>query len=118
MKKGWIQFICISVEICIFVQVELHTVMLSLVLVLGLSTLMMLIVIQVIVNYWSAIAVQFCHIIVFTLLTLVFSVKVIFDSNSSSANSSMHITVIVHCNFLHSSLHNWSATIGRRYYPK
>ena len=51
--------ISLYVELCIFVQVELHTAMLSLVLVLGPSTWMMLIVIQVIVNYWSAIAVQF-----------------------------------------------------------
>ena len=61
-------------------QVELHTVMLSLVLVLGLSTWMMLVVIQVIVNYWSAIVVQFYHIIVITLLMLVWGVKVIFLS--------------------------------------
>ena len=54
--------------------------MLSLVLVLGPSTWMMLVVIQVIVNYWSAIVVQFYHIIVFTLLMLVWDVKVIFLS--------------------------------------
>ena len=40
------------------VQVELHITMLSLVLVLGLSTWIMLLVLQVIASYWSAIAGQ------------------------------------------------------------
>ena len=48
------------VELCIFVQVELHTAMLSLVLALGPSTWMMLLVfLQLLASYWSAIAVQF-----------------------------------------------------------
>ena len=39
-------------------QVELHITMLSLVLVLDPSTWMMLCVLQVIANYWSALAAQ------------------------------------------------------------
>ena len=41
-----------------FLQVELHTSMLSLVLVLDPSTWMMLAVLQVLVSYWSVLADQ------------------------------------------------------------
>ena len=41
------------------IQVELHITMLTLVLVLGLSTWMMLLVLQVLASYWSALADQF-----------------------------------------------------------
>ena len=58
------------------VQVELHIAMLSLVLVLGPSTWMMLLVLQVLASYWSALAGQSQHITVFTLMMLVLDVKV------------------------------------------
>ena len=57
-------------------QVELHTAMLFSVLVLGPSTLTMLLVLQVLVSYWSALAEQFQVITVFILLMLVWGVKV------------------------------------------
>ena len=89
---------------------ELHIVTLSLVLVLGLSTLMMLIVIQVIVNYWTAIAVQFCHIIVFTLLMLEFSVKVIFSSAFYNyCSQSMKLDV----HHIYSNFHTAPCTTGQ-----
>ena len=59
------------------VQVEFRITMLSLVLVLAPSTWMMLLVLQVLVSYWSVIAVQSQVITVYTLLTLVLGVKVI-----------------------------------------
>ena len=59
-------------------QVEFHIATLSLVLVLDPSTWMMLLVLQVIVSYWSALAGQSCYIIVLTLPMLVSGVKVIF----------------------------------------
>ena len=52
--------------------------MLSLVLVLDPSTWMMLLVLQVLANYWSALAVLSQDIIVLTLLMLVWGVKVAF----------------------------------------
>ena len=52
-------------------QVELHIAMLFLVLVLDLSTWTMLLVLQVLANYWSVLADQSWHITVFTLLMLV-----------------------------------------------
>ena len=57
-------------------QVELHITMLSLVLVLDPSTWMMLLVPQVIANYWSALAAQSCNMTVITMLMLVWGVKV------------------------------------------
>ena len=60
------------------IQVEFHIAMLSLVLVLDPSTWMMLCVLQVLANYWSAPAGQFQVIIVLTLPMLVLAVKVIF----------------------------------------
>ena len=59
------------------VQVELHIAMLTLVLVLAPSTWMMLLVLQVLASYWSAIAGQSQVITVYTLLMLVWGVKVI-----------------------------------------
>ena len=55
---------------------ELHITMLSLVLVLDPSTWMMLLVLQVIANYWSALADQSWHITVIIVLMLVWVVKV------------------------------------------
>ena len=60
------------------VQVELHTAMLGLELVLDLSTWMMFLVLQVLASCWSAIAGQSWHITVITLLMRVWGVKVIF----------------------------------------
>ena len=57
-------------------QVELCIAMLSLVLVLDPSTWMMLLVLQVLLSYWSAIAGQFQVITVLTLQMLVLGVKV------------------------------------------
>ena len=54
--------------------------MLSLVLVLDLSTWMMLLVLQVLVSYWSALAGQSQHTTAFTLLMLVWDVMVIFPA--------------------------------------
>ena len=62
----------------ILVQVELHTTVLSLVLVLVPSTWMMLLVLQVIVSYWNALAGQSWCITVIILLMLVWGVKVRF----------------------------------------
>ena len=59
------------------VQVEFRIAMLSLVLALDPSTWMMLLVLQALVSYWSALADQSQVIIVFTLLMLVWAVKVI-----------------------------------------
>ena len=53
--------------------------MLSLVLVLAPSTWMMLLVLQVLANYWSVLAGQSQVMTVFTLLMLVLDVKVIFS---------------------------------------
>ena len=60
-------------------QVEFHIGMLSLVLVLDPSTWMMLLVLQVLASYWSALADKFQVTTVFTLLMLVWGVKVIFS---------------------------------------
>ena len=47
------------VELCVFIQVEFHTAMLSLVLVLGPSTWMMLFaLLQLLASYWSVLAGQ------------------------------------------------------------
>ena len=89
------------------VQVELHITMLSLVLVLGPSTWMMLLVPQVLVSYWSATAGQSQDTTVFTLLMLVWGVKVLF---SSPLNIAPKISHTLYC----SSMHNWSNTIGWR----
>ena len=59
------------------IKVEFHITTLSLVLVLGPSTLMMLLVLQVLVSYWSALAGQSYNITVITLLMLVLGAKVI-----------------------------------------
>ena len=64
-------------------QVELHITMLFLVLVLDPSTWMMLLVLQVLVSYWNALVGQSQHITVFTLLMLVWDVKVIFSDKST-----------------------------------
>ena len=60
------------------VQVELHIAMPTLVLALGPSTWMMLLVLQVLANYWSAPADQSQVITVYTLQMLVWVVKVIY----------------------------------------
>ena len=60
------------------VQVELHITVLTLVLVLGPSTWMMLLVLQVLISYWSVLADQSQVITVYTLLMLVLGVKVIY----------------------------------------
>ena len=52
-------------------QVDLHTAMLGLVLVLDPSSWMMLLVLRALANCWSALVGQFCPITVFTLLMLV-----------------------------------------------
>ena len=57
-----VQFVSKQQIRCFFfsgLQVEFHIAMLSLVLVLDPSTWMMLLVLQVIVSYWSALADQF-----------------------------------------------------------
>ena len=61
-------------------QVEFHIATLSLVLVLGLSTWMMLHVLQVTVSYWSVLAGQSCTITALTLLMLVLGAKVVFSA--------------------------------------
>ena len=67
--------------VCFFCdQVEFHIAMLSLVLVLARSTWMMLYVLQVLVNYWNVLAIQFQVIVVLTLLMLALGVKVISKS--------------------------------------
>jgi len=58
-------------------QVEFHTAMLTLVLVLDPSTWMMLLVLQVLASCWSAPADQSQVITVYTLRMLVLDVKVI-----------------------------------------
>jgi len=60
------------------VQVEPHITVLTLVLVLGPSTWMMLLVLQVLISYWSVLAHQSQVITVYTLLMLVLGVKVIY----------------------------------------
>ena len=60
--------------------------MLILVLVLDPSTWMMLLVLQVIVSYWSALADQSQHITVFTLLMLVLDVKVTYNYSNEVRN--------------------------------
>ena len=55
----------------LFLQVELHIATLSLVLVLDPFIWTMLLVLQVLASYWSALAVQSWYITVFTLLMLV-----------------------------------------------
>ena len=60
-------------------QVELHIAVPSLVLVLGPSTWMMLLVLQVLASYWSVLADQSWHMTVITLLMLVWGVKVWFS---------------------------------------
>ena len=55
--------------------------MLGLVLVLDPSTWMMLLVLQVLVSYWSAVAGQSCHITVITRMMLVWGVQVMFVSH-------------------------------------
>ena len=52
-------------------QVIFHIIMLPLVLVPAPSSWMMLLVLQVLVSYWNALADQYYHTIVFTLLMLV-----------------------------------------------
>ena len=75
-----VQFVSKQQICCFFsgLQVEFHIATLSLVLVLDPSTWMMLLVLQVIVSYWSALAGQSWYIIVLTLPMLVSGVKVIF----------------------------------------
>ena len=70
----------VSFEFAAFLvlQVEFHTAMLSLVLVLDQSIWMMLRVLQVIVSYWSALAGQSRGITVITLRMLVWGAKVIY----------------------------------------
>ena len=65
------------VSALLFLQVELLIAMLSSVLVLDPSTWMMLLVPQVLANCWSVLAGQFQVITVYTLLMLVWAVKVI-----------------------------------------
>ena len=62
---------------------ELHIVVLGLELVLGPSTWMMLLVLQVLASYWSALAGQSWHITVITLLMRVWGAKVIFHFSST-----------------------------------
>ena len=64
-----------------FVQVEGRIAMLTLVLVLGPSTWMMLLVLQVLAAFWSALAGQSYHITVITFMMLVWGVQVmlVFD---------------------------------------
>ena len=62
------------------VQVIFHITMHSLVLVLDPSTWMMLLVLQVLASYWSALAGQSCSTIALTLLMLVLGVKVVFSA--------------------------------------
>ena len=59
------------------IQVELHITMLSLVLVLAPSTWMMLLVLQMLISYWNALADKFWHITVIIMLMLVWVVKVL-----------------------------------------
>ena len=61
------------------IQVEFHIAMLGLVLVLDQSTWMMLLVLQVLASYWSALAGQSQVITVLTLLMLMWGVKVAFS---------------------------------------
>ena len=49
---------CVFADLTVL-QVELHIAMLILVLVLGQSTWMMLLVLQVLVSYWSALVSQY-----------------------------------------------------------
>ena len=86
-------------------QVEFHIAELSLELVLGQSIWIMLLVLQVIANYWSAIAGQSQVITVYTLLMLVWGVKVLF---SSPLNIAAKISHTFYC----SSMHIWSAKTG------
>ena len=86
--------------------------MLSLVLVLDPSTWMMLYVLQVLANYWSATASQFQLIIVLTLLMLVLGVKVIF---SIFIKLKPYIETSYQAIFPYfSSMLYWSAAIGGR----
>ena len=85
--------------------------MLSLVLVLDPSTWMMLLVLQVLASYWNALADQSLHMTVFTLLMLVWGVKV--NSAVYQENYGTKIYTFKY-GFAHSSLHNWSGETGRR----
>ena len=80
----------------------------TLVLAVDQSLWMMSSVPQVPANYWSALADQFCHTTVVTLLMLVWGVKVsvVFISVRDVQCNQLHL--------VHSSLHNWSAATGRR----
>ena len=62
---------CLNLLLLSVLQVEFHIAMLSLVLVLAPSTWMMLLVLQVLISYWNALADQFWHITVITMLMLV-----------------------------------------------
>jgi len=72
-------------------QVELRIAMLTLVLVLDPSTWMMLLVLQVLANYWSALAGQSWLITVFILLMLVWGVKVLFKPEMFDAATDLAI---------------------------
>ena len=73
------------------IQVELRIAMLTLVVVLDQSTWMMLLVLQVLVSYWSVLAGQSCHITVFILLMLVWGVKVLFKPEMFDAATDLAI---------------------------
>ena len=78
------------------IQVELHITMLSLVLVLDPSTWMMLLVLQVLVSYWNALAGQSWCITVIILLMLVWDVKVTFPHFLSKAR----YVINKHCGYM------------------
>ena len=92
---------------------EFHIAMLILVLVLDPSTWTMLLVLQVLVSYWSALAGQSQVITVFTLLMLVLGVKVIlsefkvFQQNSAIILSLQFHVQLVNCDW-------WVVTLQMR----
>ena len=83
-------------------QVAFHIIMLTLVLVLDPYTWMMLLVLQVLVSYWSALAGQSQHITVFTLVMLVWGVMVIYKHIGNKLCKNW-----LSIQFCCSSMHNW-----------
>ena len=85
--------------------------MLSLVLVLAPSTWMMLLVLQMLISYWNALADKFWHITVIIMLMLVWVVKVLLLNLIIKKQKDRSIIYIY---YYFSSMRNWSTATSRR----